>query len=160
MEFTGVENVFMNASLSGLSRAETVALMPEIERFAEIGDFIYQPVKTYSSGMYVRLAFATAISAMPQILIVDEALAVGDAVFQHRCMRRIGEMQESGMTILFVSHDPSAIRALCSRAVLLHAGCVEAIGKPTDVLNRYQKLIMAREEAYETGAPAAEEDQS
>ncbi len=156
-EFTGLENVFMNASLMGFSRAETEAMLPEIERFAEIGDFIYQPVKTYSSGMYVRLAFATAISAMPQILIVDEALAVGDAVFQHRCMRRIGEMQESGMTILFVSHDPSAIRALCSRAVLLNAGRMEVIGKPTDVLNRYQKLIMAREDAYESEQPAAEE---
>jgi ABC-type polysaccharide/polyol phosphate transport system ATPase subunit len=154
-EFTGIENVFMSASLTGFSRTETEAMLPEIERFAEIGDFIYQPVKTYSSGMYVRLAFATAITAMPQILIVDEALAVGDAVFQHRCTRRLKEMQESGMTILFVSHDPSAIRALCSRAVLLHAGRTEAIGKPTDVLNRYQKLIMAREEAFEAGQPAA-----
>ncbi|MEK6337627.1 MAG: ABC transporter ATP-binding protein [Acidobacteriota bacterium] len=150
-EFTGIENVFMSASLMGFSRAETEAMLPEIERFAEIGDFVYQPVKTYSSGMYVRLAFATAINSMPQILIVDEALAVGDAVFQHRCMRRLREMQESGMTILFVSHDPSAIRALCSRALLLHAGRMETIGQPTDVLNRYQKLIMAREDAYEAG---------
>ena len=149
MEFTGVENVFMNASLSGLSRAETVALMPEIERFAEIGDFIHQPVKTYSSGMYVRLAFATAISTQPEILIIDEALSVGDAVFQHRCLRRIKEMQEHGTTILFVSHDPSAIKALCSRAILLKGGHVEADGKPADVLNRYQKLIMERETAYE-----------
>ncbi len=156
-EFTGVENVFMNASLMGFSHAETEAMLPEIERFAEIGDFMYQPVKTYSSGMYVRLAFATAITAMPQILIVDEALAVGDAVFQHRCTRRLKEMQESGMTILFVSHDPGAIRALCSRALLLHSGRMEAIGKPTDVLNRYQKLIMAREEAYEAERPTPEE---
>jgi len=140
-----------------LSRAEITRSLPSIESFAEIGDFINRPVKEYSSGMYVRLAFATAISAMPQILIVDEALAVGDAVFQHRCMRRMREMQESGMTILFVSHDPSAIRALCSRAVLLHAGRMEVIGKPTDVLNRYQKLIMAREDAYEAGQPATEE---
>ena len=159
-EFTGTENVFMNASLMGFSRAETEAMLPEIERFAEIGEFIRQPVKTYSSGMYVRLAFATAISAMPQILIIDEALAVGDAVFQHRCMRRIREMQESGMTILLVSHDPSAIRALCSRALLLHAGRMEAIGKPTDVLNRYQKLIMAREDAYEAGQPTTNEAES
>lgn len=154
-EFTGVENVFMNASLMGFSYAETEAMLPFIERFAEIGEFINQPVKTYSSGMYVRLAFATAISAMPQILIVDEALAVGDAVFQHRCMRRIREMQESGMTILLVSHDPNAIRALCSRALLLHAGRIEALGKPTDVLNRYQKLIMARESAYEMTEPVS-----
>ena len=156
-EFTGIENVFMSASLMGFSRAETERMMPEIERFAEIGDFVYQPVKTYSSGMYLRLAFATAINSMPQILIVDEALAVGDAVFQHRCMRRLKEMQENGTTILFVSHDPSAVRALCSRAVLLHTGSMAAIGKPTDVLNRYQKLIMAREDAYEAVQPATEE---
>src|SRR6185369_11555927 len=160
-EFTGLENVFMNASLMGFSNAETEAMIPYIERFAEIGQFINQPVKTYSSGMYVRLAFATAISSMPQVLIVDEALAVGDAVFQHRCMRRIREMQESGMTILLVSHDPGAIRALCSQALLLNGGRMEAIGKPVDVLNRYQKLIMARESAYQKSeavddAPLAE----
>src|SRR4030095_3605256 len=91
-EFTGIENVFMNASLMGFSQSETEALLPEIERFAEIGTFINQPVKTYSSGMYVRLAFSVAISAAPQILIIDEALSVGDAVFQHRCMRRLKEM--------------------------------------------------------------------
>jgi energy-coupling factor transporter ATP-binding protein EcfA2 len=149
----------MNASLMGLSNAETAAMLPAIERFAEIGDFIHQPVKTYSSGMYVRLAFAAAISVMPQILIIDEALAVGDAVFQHRCMRRIREMQESGMTILLVSHDPNAIRALCSKALLLHDGHMDAMGKPSDVLNRYQKLIMARESAYEENqsTPEAEE---
>ena len=148
-EFSGIENIFMNAALMGFSRSETEALLPEIERFAEIGPFIHQPVKTYSSGMYVRLAFAVAISASPQILIIDEALAVGDAVFQHRCMRRIKEMKESGVTIFFVSHDPAAIRYLCSRAILLNAGQMVADGKPVDVLNRYQKLIMEREEAFE-----------
>jgi len=148
-EFTGIENIFMNAALMGFSRSETEALLPEIERFAEIGPFIHQPVKTYSSGMYVRLAFSVAISASPEILIIDEALAVGDAVFQHRCMRRIKEMKESGVTIFFVSHDPAAIRYLCSRAILLNAGQMVADGKPVDVLNRYQKLIMEREEAFE-----------
>ncbi len=148
-EFTGIENIFMNASLMGFSRSETETLLPEIERFAEIGPFIHQPVKTYSSGMYVRLAFSVAISAAPQILIIDEALAVGDAVFQHRCMRRLKEMQESGVTIFFVSHDPSAVRALCSRAILLNGGSILGDGKPADVLNRYQKIIMAREEAYD-----------
>jgi ABC-type polysaccharide/polyol phosphate transport system ATPase subunit len=155
LEFTGIENVYMNAALMGFSRAETTMLLPEIERFAEIGAFIHQPVKTYSSGMYVRLAFATAISTNPQILIIDEALSVGDAVFQHRCLRRIKEMQEAGKTILFVSHDPSAIKALCTRAVLLNNGRVEADGKPSDVLNRYQKLIMEREQAYDAEQPAA-----
>ena len=153
-EFTGIENVYMNAALMGFSRRETERLLPAIERFAEIGDFIHQPVKNYSSGMYVRLAFATAVSSAPQILIVDEALAVGDVVFQHRCMRRIKEMQESGVTILLVSHDPAAIRALCSHAVLLNAGRAEAIGHPSDVLKQYQKLVMAREEAFEAAQPA------
>jgi len=150
-EFTGIENIFMNATLMGLSTTETERLLPEIASFAEIGDFIHQPVKTYSSGMYVRLAFATAIAASPQILIIDEALAVGDAVFQHRCTHRIKEMQENGTTILFVSHDPGAIRALCSRAILLNEGRMEADGPPADVLNRYQKVIMAREAAYAEG---------
>ncbi|MBD0325736.1 MAG: ABC transporter ATP-binding protein [Pyrinomonadaceae bacterium] len=149
LEFTGLENVYMNAALMGFTRSETTALLPEIERFAEIGDFLHQPVKTYSSGMYVRLAFATAISTNPQLLIIDEALSVGDAVFQHRCLRRIRQMQESGTTILFVSHDPSAIKALCSRAILLNNGQMVADGKPSDVLNRYQKLIMEREEAFD-----------
>jgi ABC-type polysaccharide/polyol phosphate transport system ATPase subunit len=147
-EFTGIENVFMNASLMGLSKAETERLLPEIEGFAEIGEFIHQPLKMYSSGMYIRLAFAAAIAVSPQILIIDEALSVGDAVFQHRCTRRIKEMQEAGTTILFVSHDPGAIRALCSRAILLNSGRVEADGAPADVLDRYQKLIMAQEAAY------------
>ena len=155
-EFTGIENIFMNASLMGFSGAETENLLPEIASFAEIGDFIYQPLKTYSSGMYVRLAFAAAIAVAPQILIIDEALAVGDAVFQHRCMRRIKEMQENGTTILFVSHDPASVRALCNRAILLNHGEKIAEGTPPDVLNRYQKIIMARQQAYEASAKPAE----
>ena len=148
-ELTGVENVYMNASLLGLTRRETDALFPAIERFAEIGPFLYQPVKTYSSGMYVRLAFAIAASVEPDILIIDEALAVGDAVFQHRCLRRINELHERGATVLFVSHDAAAVRALCSRAIMLRAGSVIADGKPADVLNLYQKIIMEREQAYD-----------
>src|SRR5207237_6430757 len=128
-EFTGVENVYMNASLLGLSRRETDALLPHIERFAEIGTFLYQPVKTYSSGMYVRVAFAIAASVEPDILLVDEPLAVGDSVFQHRCLRRIQELQELGQTVLFVSHDLAAVRALCSRAILLNGGQLIADGK-------------------------------
>jgi hypothetical protein len=135
-----------------LSRRETDALFPAIERFAEIGPFLYQPVKTYSSGMYVRLAFAIAASVEPDILIIDEALAVGDAVFQHRCLRRINELHERGATVLFVSHDAAAVRALCSRAILLKSGSVIADGKPADVLNLYQKIIMEREQAYEAEA--------
>ena len=156
-EFTGIENIFMNAALMGFSKAETENLLPEIASFAEIGDFIYQPLKTYSSGMYIRLAFAAAVAVQPQILIIDEALAVGDAVFQHRCTRRIKEMQENGTTILFVSHDPSAVRALCNRAILLNGGEKIAEGTPSDVLNRYQKIIMARQQAYEANLKVVEE---
>jgi lipopolysaccharide transport system ATP-binding protein len=153
LEFTGIENVFMNASLMGFSRRETEKLLPGIKRFAEIGEFISQPVKTYSSGMYVRLAFATAVATNPEILIIDEALSVGDAVFQHRCLRRIKQMQEEGTTILFVSHDPSAVKALCSRAILLNGGRLDMDGQPGEVLNRYQGMIMEREEAYDLSQP-------
>lgn len=156
-EFTGIENIFMNTALMGLSKNETEHLLPEIASFAEIGDFIYQPLKTYSSGMYIRLAFAAAIATSPEILIIDEALAVGDAVFQHRCMRRIKQMQENGTTILFVSHDPSAVRALCTRAILLNEGKMLAEGSPADVLNRYRKIIMASQQAYEANLHPAEE---
>ncbi len=155
-EFTGVENVYMNTALLGWSRRETARRLPDIERFAEIGDFIHQPVKTYSSGMFVRLAFAVAVNTDPEILVIDEALSVGDTVFQHRCIRRIREMQAAGATVLFVSHEPTLVRALCSRAIFLNAGRVVADGTPADVLNRYQRLIMASEEAYEDAEQAAE----
>jgi ABC-type polysaccharide/polyol phosphate transport system ATPase subunit len=158
-EFTGVENVYMNAALMGFSRRETDGRFKEIERFAEIGDFIHQPVKTYSSGMYVRLAFAVAVNTDPEVLVVDEALSVGDTVFQHRCVRRLREMQQSGATVLFVSHDTTLVRALCTRAIFLNAGRVVADGEPVDVLNRYHRLIMAREHAYdetETADPTGE----
>jgi ABC-type polysaccharide/polyol phosphate transport system ATPase subunit len=150
-EFTGIENIATNAALMGFSRSEAAARLPEIERFAEIGEFIHQPVKTYSSGMYVRLAFAIAVNVDPDILIVDEALSVGDTIFQHRCVRRIKEMQERGTTVLFVSHEPTLVRALCSRAILLNQGEALADGSPVNVLNRYQRLIMEREEKYGTG---------
>jgi ABC-type polysaccharide/polyol phosphate transport system ATPase subunit len=152
LEFTGLENIYMNAALMGFSRRETEARLSDIERFAEIGDFVHQPVKTYSSGMYVRLAFAVAVNTDPDILVVDEALSVGDTIFQHRCVRRIKEMQERGTTILFVSHEPTLVRALCSRAILLSGGQMIADGTPMEVLNRYQRVIMAREEAYAGGA--------
>jgi ABC-type polysaccharide/polyol phosphate transport system ATPase subunit len=157
-EFTGIENVYMNASLLGFSRRATDALFPQIERFAEIGDFLYQPVKTYSSGMYVRLAFAIAASVEPDILIIDEALAVGDAVFQHRCLRRIKDLHERGTTVLFVSHDAAAVRALCSRAMLMNHGRIIADGAPADVLNHYQEIVMERERAYEAASESLSVD--
>src|ERR1041385_8600880 len=161
-EFTGVENVFMNASLMGLSRKETLALFPDIERFAEIGQFIHQPVKTYSSGMFVRLAFAVAASVEPDILVIDEALAVGDAVFQHRCLRRIKELQARGATVLFVSHDAAAVLSLCTRAILIKAppGARpprRRDGAPADVLHDYQRIVMEREQAYEEDEAARSE---
>jgi ABC-type polysaccharide/polyol phosphate transport system ATPase subunit len=159
LEFTGIENVYMNSALMGFSRDETTARLSEIERFAELGEFINQPVKTYSSGMFVRLAFALAVNSDPDILIVDEALSVGDTIFQHRCVRRIREMQERGTTILFVSHEPTLVRALCSRAILLYQGEMLADGSPVDVLNRYQRLIMAREKAYARDESSADGDQ-
>ncbi len=148
-EFTGAENVLMNAALMGFSRREAERLFPEIQRFAEIGQFIQQPVKTYSSGMFVRLAFAVAACVEPDILVIDEALAVGDAVFQQRCLRRIKEIQERGATVLFVSHETATIRALTQRALLLNGGRLLADGRPADVLNQYQRIVMEHARDYE-----------
>lgn len=144
-EFTGRENVFMNGAISGRSRLEMEACIDRILEFAEIGDFIDQPVKTYSSGMFVRLAFATAIHVDPDILLVDEALAVGDVIFQHRCINRIRRMQSEGRTILFVTHDLQAVTRFCSRALLLDGGRVLLDADPESVVLRYQQLVIERE---------------
>ena len=127
-EFTGRENVFLNGEIMGLSRAEIARALPSIEAFAEIGEFIERPVKEYSSGMYVRLAFATAIHVEPDILIVDEALAVGDAVFANRCVRKFEELRERKVTVLFVSHDLGLVKQLSDRAMLLLNGRIAAEG--------------------------------
>lgn len=140
-EFTGRENVLMQAAILGLERADIVARLPLIEAFAEIGTFIDQPVKAYSSGMFVRLAFAAAIHTDPDVLLVDEALAVGDAIFQHRCIRKIREFHANGKTLCFVSHDTDAVKAICTRALFLEAGEVRAIGRPDEVVNRYHAHI-------------------
>ena len=129
-EFTGRENVYLNGELLGLSRSEIDKSMPSIEAFAEIGEFIERPVKEYSSGMYVRLAFSTAIHVDPEILIVDEALAVGDAVFANRCVRKFQELRERKVTVLFVSHDLGLVKQLSDRAILLYRGRIEAQGGP------------------------------
>jgi lipopolysaccharide transport system ATP-binding protein len=146
-EFTGRENVYLNGEILGLSRAEITRAMPSIEAFAEIGEFIERPVKEYSSGMYVRLAFATAIHVDPEILIVDEALAVGDAVFANRCVRKFEELRERKVTVLFVSHDLGLVKQLSDRAILLLDGRIAAEGAPGDVINRYIGLVLARQEA-------------
>ena len=140
-EFTGRENVYLNAAILGLSRAEIDERFDSIARFADIGDFIEQPVKTYSSGMYVRLAFATAINVDPDILVVDEALAVGDEAFQRKCFARIEEIKDKGGTILFVSHGAQTIVQLCSRAMLIDGGELILEGRPKTVVSQYQRLV-------------------
>lgn len=144
-EFTGRQNIFFNGQILGLSRQEIEAKFDQIAAFAEIGDFIEQPVKTYSSGMVVRLAFAVVANTEPSILIVDEALAVGDAKFQARCMRRIRTMQEQGTTILFVSHDPSSVKMLCKTSVLMQHGQILEVGKPKEVMNHYTALLSSEQ---------------
>jgi lipopolysaccharide transport system ATP-binding protein len=145
LEFTGRENIMMNGAIIGFSRGEMLERLPKIEAFAEIGDFIDQPVKTYSTGMLVRIAFAAAIQVDPDILIVDEVLAVGDAIFQHRCIRRIRELQEQTKTVLVVSHDMGTVKSICSEAVFLHAGEVQAIGDPSEVANLYHAYVASKE---------------
>jgi lipopolysaccharide transport system ATP-binding protein len=136
-EFTGRENVYMNAAILGLSREEVDARFDDIAAFADIGQFIEQPVKTYSSGMYIRLAFAVAINVTPDILIVDEALSVGDIRFQTKCIKAINEIKENGSTILFVTHSAGQIEALCNRAIWLNDGQVKADGAPKNLMRRY-----------------------
>jgi len=142
-EFTGRENVYLNAAVLGLSTEEIDTRFDDIAAFADIGDFIEQPVKTYSSGMMVRLAFAVAINIDPEILIVDEALSVGDELFQRKCFSRIEAIRASGATILFVSHSGAQIVELCDRAVLMDAGEKLAVGLPKYIVGRYQKLLYA-----------------
>jgi len=144
-EFTGRQNVFFNARLLGLGQQEIEDKFDDIAGFADIGSFIEQPVKTYSSGMYVRLAFAVAVNVEPEILIVDEALAVGDIVFQHRCMRKMRSLMDSGVTTLFVSHDSGAIKTLCNSAVMIDAGKIYASGNPNSVIIKYMKLVTESE---------------
>ncbi len=136
-EFSGRENAYLNASILGLSRREIDARYSEIEAFAEIGDFINQPVKTYSSGMAVRLAFAVAISVDPEILMVDEALAVGDTYFRHRCMRKVQELRSKGVTIVFVSHSIADVKAIGERVLWLRHGQAVAIGDTDSVVAQY-----------------------
>jgi len=144
-EFTGRENVLMQGAITGFGREETLERLPAIEAFAGIGDFIDQPVKTYSSGMFVRLAFAAAVHVDPEILLVDEALAVGDIAFQLQCIRRIKALQEAGTTILFVSHDTNAVKTLCGAAIFLDRGRLVTMGPADDTVNQYLSLIAARE---------------
>ncbi len=146
-EFTGRQNVMMAGLLLGLSRPEILALMPQIEEFAEIGAYIDSPVRVYSSGMQMRLAFSVATARRPDILIVDEALSVGDAYFQHKSFERIRQFREAGTTLLLVSHDKQAIQSVCDRAILLDAGHIAKEGNPEEVFDYYNAMIGQRENA-------------
>jgi len=147
-EFTGKENIYLSAAIQGLSHEETKEKYDSIVEFSGIAEHILQPVKTYSSGMYVRLAFSVAIATDPDILIVDEALSVGDEAFQRKCFSRIREIQKRGGTVVFVSHSASNVMEICSRAILLDDGELLLEGKPKEVLSRYHKLIFAPERKH------------
>lgn len=160
-ELTGRENVYINASILGFSRADITRKFDEIVHFSGLEEFIDMPVKTYSSGMYVRLGFSVAININPDILLVDEVLAVGDEVFQKKCIRKIHEMKNTGKTIVFVSHDLNAVEEICDEIFLLHNGKLIKHGKPVDVIAEYHRLLIGsselqvREEVTETNSRAS-----
>jgi ABC-type polysaccharide/polyol phosphate transport system ATPase subunit len=160
-EFSGRDNVYLNASILGFNKRQIDQRYRDIEDFAEIGEFINQPVKTYSSGMAVRLAFAVAIHVDPEILLVDEALAVGDIYFRQRCMRKVHEMRARGVTVLFVSHATADVKALGDRVLWLDHGAVAEIGAPDPVISRYLAAMSAKDSTYrrhevESRAPLAD----
>jgi len=148
-EFTGRQNAYMDAQLRGMSVGEVTEKIKEIEDFAEIGDYFDQPVRTYSTGMHVRLAFSVATCVLPEILIVDEALSVGDTYFQHKSFERIRKYREAGTTLLFVSHNPGAVKTLCDRAILLDQGIIQRDDEPDAVLDYYNAVIAKQREDYE-----------
>ena len=147
-EFTGRENVYLNAAILGLSTSQTDRIYGRIEQFAEIGPFIDQPVKTYSSGMVVRLAFAVAIHVDPEILIVDEALAVGDIYFRQRCLRKVHELRARGITILFVSHAAGDVKAIGDRAMWLDHGRIRELGETDMVVAKYLAAMVEKDSSY------------
>ena len=145
-EFSGRENVFLNGEIMGIGRKEMDRIFPQIEAFAEIGDFIDRPVKEYSSGMYVRLAFSAAIHVEPEVLIVDEALSVGDAIFATRCIRKFEELRSKKTTVLLVSHDLGLVKRLADRAIFLLHGKIEAEGAAKDAVNRYVGFVLENDQ--------------
>lgn len=146
MEYNGVENVYLNGTMMGFSDQEIGEKLPAILEFADIGDYVYQPVKTYSSGMFVRLAFAVAINIEPEILIVDEALSVGDVFFQAKCYHKFEEFKEMGKTIVFVSHDLSSISKYCDRVFLLNKGTLLGEGGPKEMIDAYKRVLVGQYE--------------
>lgn len=160
LEYTGIENIFLHGTLMGYTKSEIQNKMDSILNFAEIGDFINQPVKTYSSGMFARLAFAVAVNVSPELLIVDEALAVGDIKFQTKCFNKFKEMKEKGVTILFVSHDVYSIRQFCDRAMWIHRGKLEMIGDTIEVTSKYLEFMNSGTERKDLATVAVEEIES
>ncbi len=144
MEFTGIENIYLNGTMLGFSEKEIDDKLESILEFADIGDFVYQKVKTYSSGMFVRLAFAVAINIDPEILIVDEALSVGDVFFQNKCYRKFEDFKKQGKTILFVSHDLGSISKYCDRVILLERGHKIGEGEPKEIIDMYKKVLVGQ----------------
>ncbi len=143
-EYNGIENVYLNGTMMGFTEKEIEKRLPDILEFADIGDYVYQPVKTYSSGMFVRLAFAVAINIDPEILIVDEALSVGDVFFQSKCYHKFEEFKKSGKTIIFVSHDLSSISKYCDRVLVLNKGDKVAEGKPKEMIDVYKQILVGQ----------------
>ena len=146
MEYNGIENIYLNGTMMGFSEKEIKERVPEILKFADIGDYVYQPVKTYSSGMFVRLAFAVAINIEPEILIVDEALSVGDVFFQAKCYHKFEEFKSMGKTIVFVSHDLSSISKYCDRVFLLNKGVLLGEGSPKEMIDAYKRVLVGQYE--------------
>ena len=144
MEYTGIENIYLNGQMIGFSKEEMDKKLQDIIDFADIGEHIFQPVKTYSSGMFARLAFSVAISVDPDILIVDEALSVGDVFFQNKCYRRFEEFRDKGKTILFVTHDMGSVIRYCNRCVLLNAGEKVGEGKPQEMVDLYKRIMVGQ----------------
>jgi len=144
MDYTGKENIYMNGTMMGFSREEMEKKLPEILEFADIGDFVHQPVKTYSSGMFVRLAFALAINVEPEILIVDEALSVGDVFFQSKCYKKMDEIRQKGTTILMVTHDMGSVIKYCDKVILLNKGSFVAEGNAGEIVDLYKKILANR----------------
>ncbi|MBQ8118488.1 MAG: ABC transporter ATP-binding protein [Lachnospiraceae bacterium] len=161
LEYNGIENVYLNGTMMGFSQKEIDERLPAILEFADIGDYVYQPVKTYSSGMFVRLAFAVAINIEPEILIVDEALSVGDVFFQAKCYHKFEEFKEMGKTIVFVSHDLSSISKYCDRVYLLNQGEILGVGKPKAMIDAYKRVLVGQyeeDEETEVGQGTVKDD--
>lgn len=159
MEYNGIENVYLNGTMLGFSEEEITAKLDDILSFADIGDYVYQPVKTYSSGMFVRLAFAVAINIEPEILIVDEALSVGDVFFQAKCYHKFEEFKQMGKTIVFVSHDLSSIQKYCDRVVLLNKGEKLGEGLARDMIDAYKQVLVGQYQVAEEENSLLEDEQ-